>query len=86
MGWEKTQLLQELVAEYRARSLDINAKTIKKVSEAKARKKKRLLRKMDRARKRAQSLIDNPELTEQEKTSEMRRFLLIRLLIAQGKM
>ena len=49
----------EAVEYYRNKQKDINVKTIKKVVEAKARKKRLLMKKMSKAKKRAASIMEN---------------------------
>ena len=62
-----------MVAEYAARAKEIDARPIKKVAEAKGRKRQRAVRKMDRARKRAENVVDNPDLSTNEKAREMKK-------------
>lgn len=58
---------------YRDRDKDVNARTIKKVVEAKARKKRRVKKRMDRARKKADNVINNAEMSEREKAQEVKK-------------
>lgn len=58
---------QEMVGEYRAQLRDINSKPIKKVMEAKARKKKRALRRLEKARHKADAITDDAEMGSKEK-------------------
>ena len=51
----------------------MNARTIKKVVEAKARKKRRLKNKMDKAKKKGAGLMENPDLGTREKGREIAR-------------
>merc|ERR1719461_2179071 len=44
---------------YKERQKDVNTKTIKKVVEAKARKKRKLTKKMDKAKKKASAIMEN---------------------------
>ena len=47
---------------YKNRQKDVNVKTIKKVVEAKARKKRKLTKRMDKAKKRASNILENEDL------------------------
>ena len=61
------------MAEYRDQQKAVNVKTIKKVVEAKARKKRKLGKKMEKAKKKAEGLLDNPDLGAREKAAEIKR-------------
>lgn len=67
------QLDPRVVAAYRDQQKDLNVKTIKKVVEAKARKKRKLAKKMEKAKKKAEGLLENPDLGAREKASEIKR-------------
>merc|ERR1711997_1089026 len=63
----------QAVEYYRNKQKDINVKTIKKVVEAKARKKRLLIKKMSKAKKRAASIMENEDLGSREKAKEIER-------------
>ena len=64
---------QEMVAEYRARLKDINARPIKKIAEAKARKRQRSLKKMEKLRKKAEAINDTVDTSEKEKMNQIKQ-------------
>jgi len=63
----------EIVAEYRKREQDMNVRTIKKVIEAKARKKKRSVKKLDKIKKKAENILENVDNTNQEKIRALKK-------------
>lgn len=65
----------DVAKEHQQRMLEINARPIKKVAEAKARKKKRVIKKLDRAKKKAEALIDAPDMSEKEKASHIKKYV-----------
>ncbi|VDP18419.1 unnamed protein product [Soboliphyme baturini] len=64
---------REMVEKYRLRLREINARPIKKVAEAKARKKKRALRQLEKAKKKAEGILESEGITEAEKAKELRK-------------
>ncbi|VDK87100.1 unnamed protein product, partial [Litomosoides sigmodontis] len=58
---------------YKNRMRDINTRTIKKVAEAKARKKKRRDRKLQLAKKKAEGIIESENMEQAEKIREIRK-------------
>jgi len=64
---------KEQVAIYKKRQREMNARPIKKVAEAKARKRQRASARMEKAKSRAQSVVDNPDLEHGEKMREMKK-------------
>jgi AdoMet-dependent rRNA methyltransferase SPB1 len=57
----------ELLAKMRERFVSLSTKPIKKVAEARARKRKRVALKLKAATKQAESLASNPDMSEREK-------------------
>ena len=66
-------ITKEMVAEYQARLREINARPIKKIAEAKARKKMRSMRKLEKARKKAESITDTVDMTNHEKIQHIKQ-------------
>ena len=57
---------------YRSKDLQINAKTIKKIAEAKARKKKKLTKKREQVRKQAENISDSVTMSSAEKAAQIK--------------
>mmetsp|Transcript_27241 Transcript_27241/g.63488 ORF Transcript_27241/g.63488 Transcript_27241/m.63488 type:complete len:1043 (+) Transcript_27241:76-3204(+) len=66
---------KELMAQYRAKLREINARPIRKVAEARARKKRRLAKRLDKLRETAMSLADTPEMSERAKAQQIRKMM-----------
>ncbi|XP_013924548.1 PREDICTED: pre-rRNA processing protein FTSJ3 [Thamnophis sirtalis] len=62
----------QTVEENRQRWREINARPIKKVAEAKARKKRRMLKKLEQMKKKAESVVNTVDISEREKTAQLR--------------
>lgn len=58
---------------YRDRTKDVNVRTIKKVVEAKARKQRRIKNRMEKAKKKAEVITNNEELSQREKAQEVNK-------------
>lgn len=63
----------QAVEYYKNKQKDVNVKTIKKVVEAKARKKRLLMKKMSKAKKKAANIMENEDLGSREKGKEIAR-------------
>lgn len=63
---------QEMAKEYKQRLREIDAKPIKKVLEAKNRKKRKAMKKMDRVRKKVDAITSNEDITQKERINQIR--------------
>mmetsp|Transcript_111374 Transcript_111374/g.175521 ORF Transcript_111374/g.175521 Transcript_111374/m.175521 type:complete len:499 (-) Transcript_111374:27-1523(-) len=66
-------ITKELMDQFRAKLREINARPIRKVAEAKARKRRRMQLRMEKLRKSAMSMADTPEMSEGMKARMMRK-------------
>jgi len=64
---------KELMAQFRAKLREINARPIRKVTEARARKKRRLNKRLEKLRSTAMSLADQSDMSEHAKAKQMRK-------------
>jgi len=67
------QITKEMVEEYKKRQMEINARPIKKVAEAKARKKRKAMKQMEKVKKKAEAVVDREGMGEKEKSLEIRK-------------
>ncbi|XP_034566470.1 pre-rRNA 2'-O-ribose RNA methyltransferase FTSJ3 [Notolabrus celidotus] len=63
---------KEMVEEYKQKWKEIDARPIKRVAEAKARKKRRMLKKMEQAKKKAEAVVNTVDISEREKMSQLK--------------
>ena len=64
---------KEMVAEYRSELRAINARPIKKIAEARARKKQKALRQLAKAKKRAEGITETEDMSEREKMQHIKQ-------------
>lgn len=69
---KRPELDPETVEKYRERAKELNVKTIKKVVEAKARRKRKVARKLDQARKKSATILENEDTGSREKAKEIK--------------
>jgi len=67
------QITKQMVEEYKKRQMEINARPIKKVAEAKARKKKKALKQLEKVKKKAEAVVEKEGMGEKEKAMEIRK-------------
>lgn len=63
----------ELAKEYQQKIEEVNVRPIKKVMEAKARKKRRALKRLSKAKKSAEKLLESADVTPQEKVRQLKK-------------
>ncbi|XP_008328200.1 pre-rRNA 2'-O-ribose RNA methyltransferase FTSJ3 [Cynoglossus semilaevis] len=66
------ELSKEMVEEYKQKWKEIDARPIKRVAEAKARKKRRTLKKMEQAKKKAEAVVNTVDISEREKMAQLK--------------
>ncbi|CAE7948542.1 SPB1, partial [Symbiodinium sp. KB8] len=64
---------KEAMAQFRAKLREINARPIRKVAEARARKKRRLAKKLEKLRSTAMALSETTDMSETAKARQMRK-------------
>lgn len=65
---------KHLLEQYKKQERDLDARSIKKVVEAKARKKKRLIKRMEKAKKKVEAVMENVDISDREKARQVRQF------------
>uniref|UniRef100_A0A8C2L836 pre-rRNA processing protein FTSJ3 n=1 Tax=Cyprinus carpio TaxID=7962 RepID=A0A8C2L836_CYPCA len=63
---------KEMVEEYKQKWREINARPVRRVAEAKARKKRRMLKKMEQAKKKAEAVVNTVDISEREKMAQLK--------------
>lgn len=71
--FKQTPVTKEQVALYRERMREFNARPSKKVAEAKARKQRKMTRKLESAKKKAEGILENDQMEHSEKVREMKK-------------
>uniref|UniRef100_A0AC34QJA9 Putative rRNA methyltransferase n=1 Tax=Panagrolaimus sp. JU765 TaxID=591449 RepID=A0AC34QJA9_9BILA len=64
---------RERVKHYEERQKDLNVRSVKKVVEAKMRKKRRQMRRLEKAKKRAEGVLASEEMEHTEKMNELKK-------------
>ncbi len=70
---KRLPISSEMVEVYRAKLKEMNVRPIKKVVEAKARKRKRALKGLEKARKKAEGILEASDVSNQEKSQQLRQ-------------
>lgn len=68
-------ITKEAVAALRAKQRELDARPIKKVAEAKARKKMRAIQRLEKAMKKAEGVNQTSDMTEKEKASQIEKLM-----------
>uniref|UniRef100_UPI00358F16AD pre-rRNA 2'-O-ribose RNA methyltransferase FTSJ3-like n=1 Tax=Myxine glutinosa TaxID=7769 RepID=UPI00358F16AD len=72
-NWRKPlEVERAVVSSYSNKWKEVNTRSIKKVAEAKARKKKQLVKRMEKARKKAEVVSDTVDVSEKEKVAQIK--------------
>ena len=70
---KRLPISKDMVEVYRAKLREINIRPIKKVVEAKARKKKRALKRLEKAKKKAEGIVEASDVSDPEKAQQLRQ-------------
>jgi len=69
----QTPVTKDMVREYKEQLKSIDARNTKRVVEAKARKKKQLLTKMQKAKEKAKQIASNADMSDREKVKQIQK-------------
>lgn len=64
---------KELLEEYQKKMDEVNVRPIKKVMEAKARKRRRAVKRFEKAKKKAENILESGDITSQEKMRQIKK-------------
>lgn len=70
---KKPDVDPDVVEKYREMGKEMNVKTIKKVVEAKARRKRRVAKRLEMARKKSANILENEDIGSREKAAEINK-------------
>lgn len=88
-------ITKEAVNAIREKLRALDARPIKKIAEAKARKKHKTMKRLQKAQKKANDIADNPEMSEKEKLTTINKIIQrstkskpkkeVKLVVAKGQ-
>ena len=73
------------IQEYRLKMKAVDANPIRKIAEAKARKKRKMMKKLERARKKAETINETEDVTDKEKWQQIKQIYKKAGLLSQKK-